>query len=457
MKVGSDDGEPLGEVLIVSGGSGYNDLVGATPGATYVMPISDDGGSSSEIIRVLGGPSIGDLRSRLVRMIPTSTSFRGTTPPPLSNDALHAFLSYRLPVEGRSRDIKQEWMDILEGRHRLWRGIEAERKECIRGFLVHFESEILRRVHRNFDFRGGSIGNFFLAAAQKFFRSIQSAIFLFSAVALIPSISTSVHGGGRVLPVINTNHTATIGAALEDGRMIVGQCDISHPAVTATANKTKYERANTEFAARLGLAQASGVQTPASAISDPFQSVGKQGVRLTVGNVGDGLEPGSESELDEHEDEEDEDDVKEMKGGKRTAAAAEADSSRKKPKRSSNLVFSKDNHLASPAMNGQRDGGAEEQHPIDSLGSRIDRLFYVNAYGNEVDPAPNPEYLASLHRCRMLVYSCGSLWTSIVPCLALRGVATAVSSSTSLRHKVLLLNTTADRETQGLTAIDFVR
>ncbi|KAH0445398.1 hypothetical protein IEQ34_025516 [Dendrobium chrysotoxum] len=38
------------------------------------MPISDDGGSSSEIIRVLGGPSIGDLRSRLVRMIPTSTS-----------------------------------------------------------------------------------------------------------------------------------------------------------------------------------------------------------------------------------------------------------------------------------------------------------------------------------------------------------------------------------------------
>ncbi|KAH0445397.1 hypothetical protein IEQ34_025515 [Dendrobium chrysotoxum] len=310
-------------------------------------------------------------------------------------------------------------MDILEGRHRLWRGIEAERKECIRGFLVHFESEILRRVHRNFDFRGGSIGNFFLAAAQKFFRSIQSAIFLFSAVALIPSFSTSVHG--------------------------------------ATANKTKHERANTEFAARLGLAQASGVQTPASAISEPFQSVGKQGVRLTVGNVGDGLEPGSESELDEHEDEDDEDDVKEMKGGKRTAAAAEADSSRKKPKRSSNLVFSKDNHLASPAMNGQRDGGAEEQHPIDSLGSRIDRLFYVNAYGNEVDPAPNPEYLASLHRCRMLVYSCGSLWTSIVPCLALRGVATAISSSTSLRHKVLLLNTTADRENARLTAIDFVR
>ncbi len=42
----------LGEVLVISGGSGFNDLVGATPGATYVMPISDNGGSSSEIIRV---------------------------------------------------------------------------------------------------------------------------------------------------------------------------------------------------------------------------------------------------------------------------------------------------------------------------------------------------------------------------------------------------------------------
>lgn len=28
----------LGQVLVVSGGSGYNDLVGATPNAIYVLP-----------------------------------------------------------------------------------------------------------------------------------------------------------------------------------------------------------------------------------------------------------------------------------------------------------------------------------------------------------------------------------------------------------------------------------
>lgn len=31
-------GEPLNHVVVISGGSGYNDLVGATPRAIYVLP-----------------------------------------------------------------------------------------------------------------------------------------------------------------------------------------------------------------------------------------------------------------------------------------------------------------------------------------------------------------------------------------------------------------------------------
>lgn len=30
--------------------------------------IEDDGGSTMEIVRVLGGPAIGDIRSRLIRL-----------------------------------------------------------------------------------------------------------------------------------------------------------------------------------------------------------------------------------------------------------------------------------------------------------------------------------------------------------------------------------------------------
>jgi 2-phospho-L-lactate transferase/gluconeogenesis factor (CofD/UPF0052 family) len=397
----------LGPTVVISGGSGYNDLVGATPGATFVMPVSDNGGSSSEIIRVLGGPSIGDLRSRLVRMIPLSSDEDRSAP--ASNDALHALLSYRLPSKGRPREIKQEWMDILEGRHRLWRGIEAERKECVRGFLVYFESEILRRAHRNFNFRGGSIGNFFLAAAQKFFRSIQSAIFLFSATTLINTTQA-----GRVLPVINTNHTATIAASLENGQVILGQCEISHP------SRPREQRDDSLLS--------SGMDTPASAIFDPFQSTSLLS-RLTVGSLGDGLEPDPENDIDEDGSSVADDD-EELELNENTTHKVRS--------RIGNIVFSKDSEIP------------------DNLPARIERLFYVNAYGNEVQPAPNPEYISSLYSSRTLLYSCGSLWTSIVPCLALRGVAAAITTSQSLRYKILLLNTTTDRETSSLTGLDFV-
>lgn len=84
-------------------------------------------------------------------------------------------------------------------------------------------------------------------------------------------------------------------------------------------------------------------------------------------------------------------------------------------------------------------------------------LYYINAYGNEIHPSPNPDYISHLAVKDVLVYSCGSLWTryvygqclamvclmliswhSIVPCLALRGVAGAIARSRSLRAKILL-------------------
>lgn len=45
--------------LVISGGTGCNSICSAFGDACYILPVSDDGGSSSEIIRVIGGPSIG--------------------------------------------------------------------------------------------------------------------------------------------------------------------------------------------------------------------------------------------------------------------------------------------------------------------------------------------------------------------------------------------------------------
>ena len=67
-----------------------------------------------------------------------------------------------------------------------------------------------------------SIGNYFLSAAQIFFRSLPSAIFLFSSITNSQVSST---GAGvpvtltpptqaDIIPVIVTNHTVTIAAEL---------------------------------------------------------------------------------------------------------------------------------------------------------------------------------------------------------------------------------------------------
>ena len=105
--------------VVVSGGTGCNALIGAflpprSTSTSFILPISDDGGSSSEVQRVLGGPSIGDIRSRLVRLIPESPAGSPTS-------AIKTLLEYRLG-EGSSAALKGEWLTIVEGKHRLWRG-----------------------------------------------------------------------------------------------------------------------------------------------------------------------------------------------------------------------------------------------------------------------------------------------------------------------------------------------
>lgn len=44
-------------------------------------------------------------------------------------------------------------------------------------------------------------------------------------------------------------------------------------------------------------------------------------------------------------------------------------------------------------------------------------LYYINAYGMEVRPSPNGDFLANLDTRDILVYSCGSLWTRFITLL----------------------------------------
>ncbi|KAM7255308.1 hypothetical protein ACFE04_020549 [Oxalis oulophora] len=214
-------------LLVFSGGTAFNGIVEElkklTTRVSHVLPVSDDGGSTAEIVRVLGGPAVGDIRSRCLRLADQSTA---------EAHAVRRLLGHRLSIH--PSQAKSEWYEIVQGQHSLWKGVSRPYRETIRAFLVYFQNEILRRANDNFSFANGSIGNFFFAGARIFFQSLDAAIFLFSRVSEIPSESL-------VLPVISTNDRLTLGCELSDGTIIRGQNEISHPTSGAisTINKEK--------------------------------------------------------------------------------------------------------------------------------------------------------------------------------------------------------------------------
>lgn len=133
-----------------------------------------------------------------------------------------------------------------------------------------------------------------------------------------------------------------------------------------------------------------------------------------------------------------------------------------------------------PVLRGHHNAFSKDDE--EDLPCRIDRVWYINPYGHEIWPAANPKVLAALEGSGTVVYSIGSLYTSIVPSIIARGVGAAIrygdgdggdgggdggddSSNGGVgparRNKILILNSRTDRETGPaagpMTAADFAR
>ncbi|QIW94952.1 hypothetical protein AMS68_000470 [Peltaster fructicola] len=361
-------------IVVFSGGSAANSLVDVFNNVReandkplkYVIPISDNGGSSSEIIRVFGGPGIGDVRSRLVRLIPEDG-------PEMA--AIKRFFNHRLPKQYDAARI--EWLDIVEARHSLWTDISTPKQELIRSFLNVFNLEVVKRLRptSRFDFSGASTGNLFLTAARLFTGSFEAGIHLLSSICSVPSYVS-------VIPALSSNFANHIAAGLADGTIITGQNDISHPSKPVASVP---------------------LPTPSLTGSHSPSWLSKLAIE-DQDHVEDANLPGSLLNL-------------------------------RKPA----IVFSKD----------------EEE----DLPARIERIWYINPYGQEIRPPANPRVVSALNDAQHIIYCIGSLFTSIVPSLVLRGVG-AVVASPLVRSKILILNGTLDRETgpssEPFTALDFV-
>jgi hypothetical protein len=96
---------PLGpKITVFSGGSAFNSIVEEihrySNQISHIIGISDNGGSTREVLRVLGGPAIGDIRSRLVRLAAAGC-------PSESNRAVRKLLEYRLPQTSKEEARQQ--------------------------------------------------------------------------------------------------------------------------------------------------------------------------------------------------------------------------------------------------------------------------------------------------------------------------------------------------------------
>lgn len=364
-------------IVVFSGGSAANNLVDVFEAVrrskdcplSYIIPISDNGGSSSELIRVFGGPGIGDVRSRLVRLIPQE-------PPSSERDAVARLFNHRLSSSSPA-DAETEWQRIVAGTSDLWREIPSAKKELVRSFFNHLNLEILKRSRpptSTFDYTSASIGNLFLTGARIFSGSFESAIYLLSSLCEIPD------GEVRVIPSINSNFQHHIAAGLGNGEVIVGQNNISHPTAISS----------------------SSIPTTAAAIVNGVRS--RHSIDHADFDVEDAHLPGTLPTL-----------------------------------RQRNIQFSKDEDEDLPA--------------------RIERVWYINPFGQEMLPPANPRALSAIKQSQAVIFSIGSLYTSIIPSIVLRGIGEAMRW-THARHKILILNGSLDREvgpsTEPFTAFDFV-
>lgn len=236
--VRAPQGKEKPSLVVFSGGTAFNSvaehLSNYTTRVSHVLPVSDDGGSTAEIVRVLGGPAVGDIRSRCLRLSDTGNA---------EARAVRSLLAHRLPEEDE-QGAKFEWYSIVEGNHELWNGISEPYKHTIRAFLVHFHAQILRHSSERFRFSNGSVGNFFFAGARTFFRSMEAAIFMYARVSGIPPES-------YVLPSIRGEDRIALGAELNDGTIIRGQNAISHPSEVGPSSPCSQNRVSKECSSPL--------------------------------------------------------------------------------------------------------------------------------------------------------------------------------------------------------------
>ncbi|GMM36882.1 hypothetical protein DASC09_042070 [Saccharomycopsis crataegensis] len=347
-------------MAIISGGTATNSLIPAFNNISnickisFVLPVSDNGGSSAEILRVFGGPAIGDLRSRITKLASLQDK--------KSSQANHEDISFGSFFNHRISTIKSEadneWRMILSGTHQICGLlINAKFRNYVLFLLIYLNKQLID-LHKDFNFQNASIGNLFMLSLRLLygFDLYQCADFFVRFVGINRKFT--------VIPSINSkDQRYNIAALLDNGDIIRGQSQISHPSTSTSKPKL----------------------TQLSVPSD-----------IDLSTI----------DLNEPQ-----------------------------------LIFQKDHS--------------------EPLISPINRIYYIEDKYHEYQPKLFDQAQKILEEADVIIYSIGSLFTSIIPVLVLRGTGEAMAvncfiDSIQRKKKIFLLNGNSDRETGGFNSLDFI-
>ncbi len=199
--------------VVFCGGSGSSNIISSEDvmifeEVMFLVPVSDDGGSSGSLSSSLGIPAVGDMRARICRLAQPSQRLE--------------LYRKRLCIDAAL--AKLEFDNFLQSL--------PESETFLMARLAHFISLV---SELSFSFANGSIGNFAIASLYFEHKSLSKASEMICRELGIPPSVT-------VCSLIDfCPHPLRVAVELDNGDVIRGQNEVSHPSTQIQVDKSFQE------------------------------------------------------------------------------------------------------------------------------------------------------------------------------------------------------------------------
>ena len=194
-------------VVFLSGGTALRGtsraLAALTHNTVHLITPFDSGGSSSRLRAAFDLPAVGDLRNRLL-----SLSNDGTP----RAQATIALLGFRLPTDRPAANLWRILDEMIAGLHPLVRSAPGPVASLARRNL----RALRKKLPREFDLAGASVGNLVLAGGVDDSGDLQPAL---------DALAEAAGARGVVMPI--TRGSFHLAARLADGQQVIGQHELT--------------------------------------------------------------------------------------------------------------------------------------------------------------------------------------------------------------------------------------